>query len=116
VFQHLQSKRVKVLGTTTAKRTAQTPDWPTAQESGIPSVDASIWVGFFVPRGTPTAIINKLYSVSADMLKFPDVKERFAVVGGAETIGMPPAEFHARVKKDAERYKKVVQDVGIPPQ
>jgi tripartite-type tricarboxylate transporter receptor subunit TctC len=116
VTPHLQAKRVKVLGTTTAKRTAQTPDWPTAQEGGIPSVDASIWVGFFVPRGTPKAIINKLYSVSADMLKFPDVKERFAVVGGAETIGMPPAEFHARVKKDAERYKKVVQDVGIPPQ
>ena len=50
------------------------------------------------------------------MLKFPDVKERFAVVGGAETIGMPPAEFHARVKKDAQRYGKVVKDVGIPPQ
>jgi len=116
VFQHLQTKRVRVLGTTTAKRTAQTPDWPTAQEGGIPGVDASIWVGFFVPKGTPKNIINKLYSVSADMLKFPDVKERFAVVGGAETIGMPPAEFHARVKKDAERYKKVVKDVGIPPQ
>ncbi len=116
VTPHLQAKRVKVLGTTTAKRTAQTPDWPTAQEGGIPSVDASIWVGFFVPKGTPKNIINKLYSVSADMLKFPDVKERFAVVGGAETIGMPPAEFHARVKQDAVRYRKVVQDVGIPPQ
>jgi tripartite-type tricarboxylate transporter receptor subunit TctC len=116
VTPHLQAKRVKVLGTTTAKRTAQTPDWPTAQEGGIPSVDASIWVGFFVPKGTPKSIINKLYSVSADMLKFPDVKERFAVVGGAETIGMPPAEFHTRVKQDAVRYKKVVQDVGIPPQ
>jgi len=116
VTPHLQAKRVKVLGTTTAKRTAQTPDWPTAQEGGIPSVDASIWVGFFVPKGTPKAVINKLYSVSADMLKFPDVKERFATVGGAETIGMPPAEFHTRVKQDAVRYKKVVQDVGIPPQ
>jgi len=116
VTPHLQAKRVKVLGITTAKRTPQTPDWPSAQEGGIPGVDASIWVGFFAPKGTPKAIINKLYSVSADMLKFPDVKERFAVVGGAETIGMPPAEFHARVKKDAERYKKVVQDVGIPPQ
>ena len=116
VTPHLQAKRVKVLGTTTAKRTAQTPDWPTAQEGGIPSVDASIWVGFFVPKGTPKNIVNKLYSVSADMLKFPDVKERFAVVGGAETIGMPPAEFHARVKQDAVRYRKVVQDVGIPPQ
>jgi len=116
VTPHLQAKRVTVLGTTTAKRTAQTPDWPTAQEGGIPSVDASIWVGFFVPKGTPKNVINKLYSVSADMLKFPDVKERFATVGGAEAIGMPPAEFHTRVKQDAVRYKKVVQDVGIPPQ
>ena len=116
VTPHLQAKRVKVLGTTTAKRTAQTPDWPTAQEGGIPGVDASIWVGFFVPRGTPKAVINKLYSVSVDMLKFPDVKERFATVGGAETIGMPPAEFHKRVKEDAVRYRKVVQQVGIQPQ
>ena len=116
VTPHLQAKRVKVLGTTTAKRTAQTSDWATAQEGGIPSVDASIWVGFFVPKGTPKAIVNKLYSVSADMLKFPDVKERFATVGGAETIGMPPAEFYTRVKQDAERYRKVVQTVGIQPQ
>jgi tripartite-type tricarboxylate transporter receptor subunit TctC len=116
VTPHLQAKRVKVLGITTAKRTAQTPDWPSAQEGGIPGVDASIWVGFFVPKGTPKRIIDKLYSVSADMLKFPDVKERFAVVGGAETIGMPPAAFHKRVKQDAERYRKVVKDVGIEPQ
>jgi tripartite-type tricarboxylate transporter receptor subunit TctC len=116
VTPHLQAKRVKVLGITTARRTAQTPDWPSAQEGGIPGVDASIWVGFFVPKGTPKAIIDRLYSVSVDMLKFPDVKERFATVGGAEAIGMPPREFHARVKKDAERYKKVVQEVGITPQ
>jgi tripartite-type tricarboxylate transporter receptor subunit TctC len=116
VTPHLQAKRVKVLGITTAKRTAQTSQWMSAQEGGIPHVDASIWVGFFVPKGTPRNIINKLYTVSADMLKFPDVKERFATVGGAETIGMPPAEFHKRVKDDAVRYRKVVQDVGIQPQ
>jgi tripartite-type tricarboxylate transporter receptor subunit TctC len=116
VTPHLQSKRVKVLGITTAKRTAQTPNWMSAQEGGIPSVDASIWVGFFVPKGTPKAIVNKLYAVSVEALKFPDVKERFAVVGGAETIGMPPAEFHQRVKQDAERYRKVVKEVGIEPQ
>jgi tripartite-type tricarboxylate transporter receptor subunit TctC len=116
VTPHLQAKRVKVLGITTAKRTQQTSQWPTVQESGVPQVDASIWVGFFVPKGTPKPIIDKLYSVSVEMLKFPDVKERFAVVGGAETIGMPPAQFHKRVKQDAERYRKVVKDVGIEPQ
>ena len=116
VTPHLQAKRVKVLGITTAKRTAQTPNWMSAQEGGIPNVDASIWVGFFVPKGTPKAVVNRLYSASVEALKFPDVIERFAVVGGAEAIGMPPAAFHARVKKDAERYKKVVQEVGITPQ
>ena len=116
VTPHLQAKRVKVLGITTAKRTAQTPNWMSAQEGGIPNVDASIWVGFFVPKGTPKAVVDRLYSASVEALKFPDVIERFAVVGGAEAIGMPPAQFHARVKKDAERYKKVVQEVGITPQ
>jgi hypothetical protein len=38
------------------------------------------------------------------------------VVGGAETVGMPPTEFLARIKKDAARYKQVVQTVGIVPQ
>ncbi|MBI2297152.1 MAG: tripartite tricarboxylate transporter substrate binding protein [Betaproteobacteria bacterium] len=116
VIPHLQAKRVKVIGITTAKRSPQVPDYPTPQEGGIPGVDASIWVGLFAPKGTPKTIVNKLYSVSAEMLKFPDVKERYGVVGGAETIGMPPAEFHARVKQDAERYKKIVKAVGIEPQ
>jgi len=116
VTPHLQAKRVKVIGITTAKRSAQVRDYPTAQEGGIPGVDASIWVGLFAPKGTPKAIVNKLFSVSAEMLRLPDVKERYGVVGGAETIGMPPAEFHARVKKDAERYRKIVHAAGIQPQ
>jgi tripartite-type tricarboxylate transporter receptor subunit TctC len=41
------------------------------------------------------------------------VKERYGTVGAADTIGMPPTEFQARVKQDAERYKKVVETVGI---
>jgi len=116
VLPHLQAKRVKVIGITTAKRTAQAQDWPTAQEAGIPGVDASIWVGLFAPKGTPKAIVDRIYQVSAEMLKYPDVKERYATVGGAETIGMPPTQFHARVKKDAERYRKVVKEVGIQVQ
>jgi tripartite-type tricarboxylate transporter receptor subunit TctC len=116
VLPHLQAGRVRVIGVTTAKRSPQAPDYPTAQEGGIPGLDASIWVGLFAPKGTPKAVVNKLYAVSADVLKLPDVKERYATVGAAETISMPPAEFHARVKKDAERYRKIVKDVSIEPQ
>jgi tripartite-type tricarboxylate transporter receptor subunit TctC len=116
VTPHLQAGRVKVLGITTAKRSPQAPDFPTAQEGGIPELDASIWVGLFAPKGTPKAVIERIYRETVEVLKLPDVKARYASVAAAETVGMPPAAFHARVKKDAERYRKVIQQVGIKPQ
>ncbi len=116
VSPHLQSKRVKVLGITTAKRSPLVPDYATAQEMGVPGVDASIWVGFFVPKGVPAPIISKLYAAAADALKRPDVKDRLAVVGGAEAVATAGAAFDARIKSDLERYKKVAAQVGIKPE
>ena len=116
VSPHLQGKRVKVLGITTAKRSPLVPDYPTAQEMGVPGVDASIWVGFFVPRGTPAPVVNKIYAASADVLKRADVKERLAVVGGAEAAATAGTAFNARIASDIERYKKVAAQVGIKPE
>ncbi len=116
VSPHLQGKRVKVLGITTAKRSPLVPDYATAHEMGVAGVDASIWVGFFVPQGTPAAIINKLYAASAEALKRPEVKERLAVVGGAEAVATAGAAFNARISSDIARYKKVAAQVGIQPE
>jgi tripartite-type tricarboxylate transporter receptor subunit TctC len=104
------------LGVTTAKRSPLVPDYPTAQEMGVPGVDASIWVGFFVPRGTPQAASQNLYAAAADALKRADVKERLAVVGGAEAVALDSRAFAARIASDVERYKKVAARVGITPQ
>ena len=116
VLPHLQAKRVKVLGVTTAKRSPQVPDYMSAQEAGIPGVDASIWVGLFAPKGTPKDIVTKLYEASAAVLKNADVKKRYATVGGAETTTMGTAEFTKRIRSELERYRKVAAQVGIQPQ
>jgi len=116
VTPHLKSGRIKVIGVTTAKRSPHAPDWMTPLEAGIRGVDASIWVGLFAPKGAPKAVVDKLYAEVVTTLKNPEVRERYATVGGAETIGMPPAEFHARVKRDLEGYRKIVREVGIQPQ
>jgi tripartite-type tricarboxylate transporter receptor subunit TctC len=116
VTPFLKPPRVRVISTSTAKRTPQTSDWASAADAGVRGVDASIWVGMFAPKGVPKAIVDRLYRETVEALKQSDVKDRYAVVGGAETVGMPPAEFLARIKKDAARYKQVVQTVGIVPQ
>jgi tripartite-type tricarboxylate transporter receptor subunit TctC len=116
VLPHLQAKRVKVLGVTTAKRSPQVPDYMSAQEAGIPGVDASIWVGLFAPKGTPKDIVDKLYKASAEVLQMPDVKQRYASVGGAETTTMGTAAFNKRISSELERYRKVAAQVGIQQQ
>ncbi len=115
VLPHLEAKRVKVLGVTTARRWDFGRDWMPAAEAGMPGVDASIWTGLFVPKGTPKAVVDRLYREAATTLKLPDIKERFSVLG-SEPASMPPVEFAAKVKRDAERYRKVVQDIGLQAQ
>jgi tripartite-type tricarboxylate transporter receptor subunit TctC len=116
VLPHLQAKRVKVLGVTTAKRSPQVPDYMSAQEAGIPGVDASIWVGLFAPKAVPKDIVARLYKASAEVLSMPDVKQRYASVGGAETTTMGSAAFNQRISSELERYRKVAAQVGIQRQ
>lgn len=115
VLPHLQAGRVKVLGVTTAKRWEFGKDWATPQESGIPGVDASIWTGLFAPAGVPKPVVDRLYREVAAALKQPEMRERFGKLG-SEPVSMTPAQFAKRVKLDAERYRKIVQTVGITPQ
>ena len=115
VLPHLNSGRVRVLGVTTARRWDFGRDWVPVQESGVPGVDASIWTGIFLPKGAPAAVVEKLHAEVAATLRQPDVKERFATLG-SEPVSMTPKAFAARVQQDSERYRKVVQAVGIEQQ
>jgi tripartite-type tricarboxylate transporter receptor subunit TctC len=111
---HIKSGRGKVIGITTAKKSPLDPSWATPREAGIPDLDASIWVGLFAPKGTPQAIVDKVNQEVRATLSTAEVKRRF-VDTGAEAVGMTPAEFLARIKADAERYKRVVQQAGVKP-
>jgi len=112
---HLKSGRGKVIGITTAKKSPLDPSWATPRDAGIPDLDASIWVGLFAPKGTPQAVVDQINKEVRATLALPDVKQKFIESAGGEAIGMTPAEFLARIKADAERYKRVVQKGGVKP-
>jgi len=112
---HIKSGRGKVVGITTAKKSPLDPSWATPRDAGIPDLDASIWVGLFAPKGTPQAIVERINAEVRKTLEIPEVQKRFVESGGAEAVGMSPADFLARIKSDAERYKRVVQKAGVKP-
>ncbi|MGQ0653134.1 MAG: Bug family tripartite tricarboxylate transporter substrate binding protein [Betaproteobacteria bacterium] len=112
VAPHIKSGRVKVLAVTTAKRSPFQPDWATPAELGVGDVNASFWTGLLAPKGTPPAVVEKIDQGVRQTLQDPDMRKRYADAG-FEAVGASSSDFLARIKRDAARFKEVVQSAGI---
>src|SRR5438094_5503167 len=79
----IKAGRLKPLAVTSGKRIDQLPNVPTVQEAGYPDLAASSWQGIFVPAGTPREVVDKLFSLTQQVMKDHDVIARL-MTGGAE--------------------------------
>jgi len=88
------------------------PDVPTINETGVAQLDLESWFGFFVPSKTPADVQERLRSELARVIAMPDLQETFRKAGG-KPLNLSEAETHALVKRDVERWTKLVHDIGI---
>ena len=111
VLVHVQSGRLRVLGVSSAKRTATMPEVPTIAEAGVPGYEMSPWIGVFVPAATPRELIVRLNGEINRALKSPDVSQLLASQA-LDALGGTPEEFDARIKLDYEKYAKLIKLTG----
>jgi len=108
---HLKTGKIRALAVTSAKRSGVAPDVPTMAESGLAGFEISSWQAVFAPAGTPKAVIDRLHTEIAKILKMPDVDKRLSDLG-LDLSGMSPAELGALVRADVPRLGKIVKDSG----
>jgi tripartite-type tricarboxylate transporter receptor subunit TctC len=97
------------------RRAAIVPNIPTSGEQGVANVEATVWNGFFFPKGTPKPIVDKMNKAIEQMIARPDVRQKM------ESLGLeilPPDQrtpaYHAKfMKEDIERWTKVIKAAGI---
>jgi tripartite-type tricarboxylate transporter receptor subunit TctC len=109
---HFRSGRVRVLAVTGTKRHYAVPQIPTVIESGLPGYDPMSWYGWLAPAGTPAAIVEKLNQEIGNLIRLPDVQERFAR-DGAEPKSSTPAELGERIATELARWRKLVNDARL---
>ncbi|MGH8617126.1 MAG: Bug family tripartite tricarboxylate transporter substrate binding protein [Burkholderiales bacterium] len=112
VLPQAKAGRLRALAVGTAKRSPALPDVPTVAESGYPGFEASLWLGFFAPTGTPQPILTRLNKELVAIANTPEMKEQFER-NGAEAITMTPAELSALIKTEIDKYTKVIRAAGI---
>ncbi len=111
IVPHIKSGRVRVLGIASLQRSPQLPELPTISESGVPGFEAVNWFGLFAPAKTPRAIINRVNAALVKTVKSPALQAQFIALG-ADPVGSSVEEFTAFVKRDMEKYEKVVRISG----
>jgi tripartite-type tricarboxylate transporter receptor subunit TctC len=115
VIQYVKNGKLVALAIASPQRSPQLPDVPTVAESGIPGFDVTSWYGLITRAGTPPAIIDKIQRDAAEVLRDPEVRNRFAGLG-LEPGGNTPAEFEAMIASESRKWGDIVRKAHIPTQ
>lgn len=108
----VKAGKMKMLATASKERLADYPQVPTVRESGGPDLVVETWVGLVAPAGTPPAIVQKLNAGIAQVLKDPELVEKFAALGIAPQSSTP-AELATRVRDELAEVETRIKRLGI---
>ena len=108
---HVNAGRVRAIAHSLPKPTPLLPNIPPIADT-IPGFDYSGWMGFFVPKGTPKAITDKLRAAVVKTMDTPEVKKGMAFQA-TEIVIRGPAEFRKVVQESMVKNAKVVKAVGL---
>jgi tripartite-type tricarboxylate transporter receptor subunit TctC len=105
---------VRALGTTGKTRSPILPDVPTIAEAGVAGFNATLWIGFMAPAGTPQPIVDKLNQEITKIASRPDIKEAWEKTG-ATPITMTQTDFKVFMDGQVAKWANVIKANHIPP-
>ena len=113
VGKQIEAGKLRALGVTSAYRSAQLPDVPTVAENGLVGYDHQLWYGMFVPAKTPAAVVQALYREVSRIVSLPETRERL-VSTGHHVVNSTPEQFSDKVKREVEKFRKLIVESGMP--
>lgn len=111
VMSHVNSGRLRAIGHSLPKPSELLPGIPPIADT-VPGFDYSGWQGFFAPRGTSKAIIEKLRQFTIKTVNQPEVKKALAIQA-TEVVTGTPEEFRKLVQESVAKNGKLVRTVGL---
>jgi tripartite-type tricarboxylate transporter receptor subunit TctC len=104
--------RVRLIATTGDKRSSAMPDTPTVAEAGVPGYSYTTWYAIFAPAATPAPIIARLNLSVVKALGTAALREKLSAQG-LEVESSTPEQLNNRLRRDIDKWKKIIKTAGI---
>jgi len=109
---HIKGGKLRALGVTGSKRSGALPEVPTIAEAGVPGYESLSWSGFALPAGAPREVVQRLNRETNAILATADMKQKLAEQG-ADAVGGAPEVFAEHVRREREKWSRLVRERGI---
>jgi tripartite-type tricarboxylate transporter receptor subunit TctC len=109
---HIRSGKLKPIAVTSAKRSPSFPEIPTAIEQGLTGFEVTSWYGLWVPKGTSPEVVKRLHGLVNKAFEDAEMRDLWFKLG-AEQGGLPPEQFTEFVKREVQKWGKVVRDAKV---
>ena len=108
--------QVRILAVTSLQRNAAIPDVPTLAESGLPGFELINVVGVLAPAGTPKPVLDRLNTEIARILRAPETRHFITSRGNDAVDDTSPGYYADKIKRETERFGRIIQEIGYQKQ
>jgi tripartite-type tricarboxylate transporter receptor subunit TctC len=112
LLPHVRNNKVRLLAVSSAQRPDSLKDLPTLAGAGFPNVESLAWNGYFMPAGTPDAVIQKVNADANAVLQDPAVRQALDAQG-LTVVGGSAADFRRAIDADVKRWGPVIDKIGV---
>ena len=113
-LEHVKAGKLRLLAVTEGKRSSLLADVPTVAET-LPGFEMAVWYAAYGPAGMPKEIVARLNAEIGRILALPEVKKRMADIA-VETAQSSPEELASLTRADADKWGRIIKQLGITPQ
>ena len=115
ITPHVASGAVKAMAILSKSRTSVLPDTPSAFEQGLADFEGNTWFAFFLPKGTPDAIVQKLHRATVAAMSRTTLQAKLNELG-AQLVAperRSPEYLKRFVASEIEKWAATIKSAGV---
>jgi tripartite-type tricarboxylate transporter receptor subunit TctC len=111
----INGKQVKAIAVLSKDRSPLMPELASAYEQGLTAVDVTTWTAFFLPKGTPAAIVGRLNEATHAAMETPAIKNKMLEIGvtGVAAERRSPEYLAQYVLDEVKRWEGPIVSGGL---